>query len=601
MSTRFEIDRFLNIKSASGPTWSPDGRRIAFASNITGLTQIWSVDREGGWPHQITFFQDRVMAAKFSPTRDQLLLHKDVGGNERAQMFLVAGDGSTITPLAHDENAINVGVWSRDGEKIAFSSTRRNGASFDIYLIDADGESEPRVILEYDAANYVRSFSPDGRTLLFARHLVSRANGLHLIDLESGAVRSLTERDDEALHTYAEWTHDGSGLFVATDRGRDFLGLAHIDVATGALSWLFTPDWDVDELSLSPDGERLAFTVNAGGESHLFLRHVRTGEQRQVDVAQGVISDLSWSPDSQRLAFSLDSSTRPLNVWVYDLSTDTLRQLTFAPQGGIPTETFVGCREHRYRSFDGLEIPGWLYLPHGAQKGDALPVIVYVHGGPEAQSLASFNAIHQYFLHRGYAIFAPNVRGSTGYGKAYTHLDDVRKRMDSVADLAACVPYLIETGYVDPKKIVVMGGSYGGFMTLAALTHYPDLWAAGVNIVGIANFETFLENTGAYRRKLRESEYGSLEHDREFFREISPIWHVDKIKAPLFVIHGANDPRVPVGEARQIVDAIKARGGIVEYLEFDDEGHGLVKLPNRIKAYPAVAAFLDRYVAAKEA
>ncbi|MFZ5817482.1 MAG: S9 family peptidase [Bacillota bacterium] len=596
MNARYEIDRFLNIKVAGEATWSPDGRRIVFSSNMTGIMQLYAIERTGGWPHQITFFADRVMHADYSPVEDRLLIHCDVGGNERAQMYLLAGDGSEVRPLCHHPAAIHGGIWSPDGRRIAYHSNRRHPAYFDLYLVDPDG-GEPELLLQHDGTNRVHSFSPDGRFLLFTRHEVSLANGLYLMDLASREVRALTRGDAEHLHLGIQWAKDGSGLFLATDAGRDFLGLAYLSLATGELTWLDTPDWDVEGVKLSPDGRTLAYAVNAGGRSDLILREVESGAARQVAIPRGVISQISWAPGSDAIALTLDAASRPMNLWLYDLRSDQVRQLTFAPQGGIPAGVFVEPELVSYTSFDGLEIPGWLYLPHGARRDGSLPVIVHVHGGPESQSRAQFNNVNQYFIHRGYALFAPNVRGSTGYGKRYTHLDDGRKRMDAVADLAACVPFLACTGYIDPTKVIVMGGSYGGFMTLAALTHYPDLWAAGVDTVGIANFESFLENTGAYRRRLRESEYGSLERDRDFFRAISPIWHAHKITAPLFVIHGANDPRVPVSEAEQIVEAVRSRGGVVEYLRFEDEGHGILKLPNRLKTYPAVADFLDRYVA----
>lgn len=598
MTARYTIDRFLNVKSASNPSWSPDGQRIAFGTNITGTMQVWTVDRNGGWPKQLTFFPDRVMGADYAPNQDRLLLIKDTGGDERSQMYVLSGDGSSVHSLCHCPQAIQSGVWSPDGKKVAFQSNKRNPAFFDLYLVDAEG-GEPELLLEQNGTNNVVSFSPDGRYLLFTRREVALVNGLYLLDLQTRSVRALTSSDTEAAYGSLNWSKDSKGLYCNSDKGRDFKALAYLDIATGNLTWLAEPNWDVEGVTLSPDGKTLAYTINAGGKSDLFLRDVATGQTRQIAVPQGVCGQIAWAPGSDAFAFVLDGSARPMNVWVCELPSGQVRQVTFAPQGGIPDGVFVEPELVSYKSFDGLEIPAWLYLPEGAKKGDNLPVIVSVHGGPESQTRAHFNGVLQYFIHRGYAVLAPNVRGSTGYGKIYTHLDDVRKRMDSVADLAACVPFLASTGYVDPKKIVVMGGSYGGFMTLAAVTHYADLWAAGVNTVGIANFETFLENTGAYRRKLRECEYGSLENDRDFFREISPIWHVHKVTAPLFVIHGANDPRVPIGEAEQIVDAIRKKGGVVEYLRFEDEGHGVAKLANRLKTYPAVADFLDKYVANK--
>jgi len=308
-----------------------------------------------------------------------------------------------------------------------------------------------------------------------------------------------------------------------------------------------------------------------------------------------VALELAWSPDAMRLAFTLAPTADAVDIWVWDTQAGTLTRATRSALGGIPRERFVAPSLVHYPTFDGRQIPAFLYRPAGATQ-TGLPVVVYVHGGPESQFRPTYNAAIQYFVSRGYGVLAPNVRGSSGYGFAYQSLDDVRLRMDSVNDLRHAALWLAEQGIADPKRIAVMGGSYGGFMTLAAVTTYPDLWAAGVDIVGIANFVTFLEQTGPWRRTLREVEYGNLEADRAFLEEISPIHHVDRITAPLFVVHGANDPRVPVGEAEQIVAALRARGTPVEYLRFADEGHGLIKRANRLVAYPAIARFLDEHV-----
>jgi dipeptidyl aminopeptidase/acylaminoacyl peptidase len=311
------------------------------------------------------------------------------------------------------------------------------------------------------------------------------------------------------------------------------------------------------------------------------------------------------------LAFSFSSAKYNSDVWLYDLPSKKLMQITKSSRSDIPQESFVEPQLIKYKTFDGREIPAWFYKPkdinlkvvpiNGAPRDypvnlKPFPVIVSVHGGPEGQERPGFNPLYQYYLSRGYAILATNVRGSTGYGKTFTHLDDVRKREDSVKDLALAVEWLKTSGGADPKRIAVMGGSYGGYMTLAAITLYPDLWAAAVSTVGIANWESFLKNTSGYRRRQREVEYGMLDKDIDFLRQISPLAKADRIKAPLFVIQGKNDPRVPYTEAEQIVKAVKDKGGIVEYKLFDDEGHGISKLKNRLVLYPLVADFLDKYM-----
>jgi dipeptidyl aminopeptidase/acylaminoacyl peptidase len=333
---------------------------------------------------------------------------------------------------------------------------------------------------------------------------------------------------------------------------------------------------------------------NVEGYSDVLLFNGRGRRMPDPVLPEGIASGFAFSPDSKRLAFTLTAPKRNPDLWVVDLPDGQPRRLTRSSTAGIPLRRFRRPGLVRYPTFDGREVPALFYeLENGP---DDTPVVVNVHGGPESQSRPAFAPVTQYLLHRGYAIFFPNVRGSTGYGKTYTHLDDVRLRMDSVKDLAHAAYWLRERGH---DRVAVMGGSYGGFMVLAALTEYPELWSAGVDIVGIANLVTFLEYTGSYRRRLREPEYGSLEADREFLESISPIHKADKIAAPLMVIHGKNDPRVPVGEAEQIVKSVRGNGGAVEYLLYEDEGHGLAKLKNRLDAYPKIAAFLDRHLAAR--
>jgi dipeptidyl aminopeptidase/acylaminoacyl peptidase len=352
----------------------------------------------------------------------------------------------------------------------------------------------------------------------------------------------------------------------------------------------------------------LAYAVNVNGVDEIHLRDLSTSEERVVsDItgAPGIVADdrLVFSPDGQRLAFSYSSATRTADVYVWDLERDEVRAVTRSSHGGLPPDAFIAPTLIHYPTFDKGEdgearrIPAWFYRPQDLET--PAPAVVMVHGGPESQFRPSFHFLIQYLLHHGYAVLAPNVRGSTGYGKSYSHLDDVGKRMDSVADLAHATTWLQVHPDIDEDRLVVYGGSYGGFMVLAALTTYPDLWAAGVDSVGISNFATFLENTSDYRRGHREAEYGSLEHDREFLERIAPINHIDEVSAPVMVIHGANDPRVPLSEAEQLVEALRERDVPVEFLAFEDEGHGIVKLKNKLIVYPAIVGFLDDYVGSR--
>jgi dipeptidyl aminopeptidase/acylaminoacyl peptidase len=433
--------------------------------------------------------------------------------------------------------------------------------------------------------------------------------------------------------------------------------LASIDIAHGPIQFAPKGKPEVEAVAASRHGKWMVVQNNADGSSQVLLSGSQYQKEIVLPRPNAVVSGISFSPDENILAIVFDGPRHNPDIWTIDLFDPTSApvQLTHSSRAGLPFGEFIEPELIRYKSFDGREITAWWYPAplspsppalrgRGQGEGDSVtpgskspltppsppakpggegdeksppirggegedrarnsvtgksplpPVIVYAHGGPESQTRPNFTALFQYFLARGYAILAPNVRGSSGYGTTFMNLDNIKKRMDSVADLAHAAYWLRDSGKGDPQRLAVYGGSYGGFMVLAALTHYPDLWAAGIDIVGIANLVTFLEKTGDWRRAHREKEYGNLREHRDFLEKISPIHHADKIRCPLMVIHGANDPRVPVGEAEQIVAALRARNVPVEYLRYEDEGHGLVKLQNRLDAYPKIAEFLDRYL-----
>jgi dipeptidyl aminopeptidase/acylaminoacyl peptidase len=582
----YEFGRYLKVRSAYGASWSPEGLRVSFLTDITGVAQVWEVAAGGGWPDQLTFHDERVMGAGYSPADDALLFSMDTGGNERSQLFLVREGRETN--LTRDPEAIHyAGGFSPDGGRIAYTATRRNGTDFDVYIQELDGD--PEVAWEVTGYHIIADWSPDGSFIIVSRQYSNLDNDLYKLDLKSGEPVLLTRHEREARFTGACVTQDGASVYLATDRDGEFMRLGRLDLSTLELEYLTPDDRDVESLELSRDGRYLAASRNVDGYSDFMLFNGRGRRMPAPEMPAGIIGGFAFSPDSKRLACTLTGPNRNPDVWILDLPDGEPRQLTHSSTAGIPRSTFRTPEVVRYPSFDGREIPALFYEP----EEDNAPVVVNVHGGPESQSRPMFAPATQYFLDRGYAVFAPNVRGSTGYGKTYTHLDDVELRMDSVADLAHAAYWLQNRGH---DRIAVMGGSYGGFMVLAALTEYPELWAAGIDIVGIANLVSFLENTGSYRRGLRESEYGSLRNNRELLESISPIHKAEKISAPLMVIHGRNDPRVPVGEAEQIVDRVRSNGGAVEYLVYEDEGHGLAKLKNRLDAYPKIAAFLGLYL-----
>ncbi|MDX6375896.1 MAG: hypothetical protein QOE98_199 [Gaiellaceae bacterium] len=562
-----EIAAYLRIRSAHSPQWLDGGARLAFLSDITGIPQIWLMPAAGGWPDQLTFEAERVSGAVASADGARLAFGRDVGGNERDRLYLAGPERA----LATADAIHSLGAFSPDGSRLAYTHTERNGTDFDLVILDlASGE---RTEVELEGWNVVCDFTAHG--ILLARAHSNVSHDLYLVSASGDELRLLTEHEGPEQYLPALLASDGT-IVCACDRGSEFQRLARLDPA-GGLTFLTDDDADVEAIAVH--GDRLAYVRNEDGVSRLTL------DSRPVDaLPTGVIGGLAFSPDGRRLALHVSPADGPTDVWVVG---DHVARVTRSSLGGVSSELLRRPELRSMTASDGVRIPYLLYGPSDA------PIVCHVHGGPESQARPALNAVIQYLAARGISVAVPNVRGSTGYGKTFGSLDDVELRPNAVRDLAELA---VELGADRGVPVGVMGGSYGGYMTLAAITEYPALWRAAVDIVGIADFVTFMERTGSYRRRLREAEYGSLEHHRELLERLSPLHRVDAIVAPLMVIHGANDPRVPVQEAEQIVAALQERGREVVYLRYEDEGHGLVRLQNRIDAYPQVAAFLERYL-----
>ncbi len=594
-----DFSKYLNVRNAHSGSLRADGSRLAFLFDASGTTQIWMVDAPGAWPTQRTFFPNRVTFVSYAPRGNAVAFGMDEGGDEQVQLYLMDDDGLEITALTDDGSVKhNFGAWSPDGSRIAFSATRENPTDFYVYVLDV-ATREVRRVCDLPGYNYARAWTPDGSGLIVGHYESNVALDLYHVSLETGETRLLTPHEGDARFMNAELDPSGAHLWVTTDLGRDFLKLARLDLSTLELQFVTEGDWDEEIIVQSADGRFLAVFSNEDGYAALDVLDADTLERRRVcDLPRGVFcywGGASLGRDGKTVLFDANSSMDATNVWALDLETAHATRWTGVDMGTVPRGALVPPELVRFESFDGLEVPTLVLTPPNAT--GPRPTVIVIHGGPEAQSRPIFNPVAQYLVSRGFTVVSPNVRGSSGYGKRYQALDDVEKRMDSVKDIEALVRWLVREGRADPERVGVYGGSYGGFMVLACLTTYPELFAAGVDIVGISSLVTFLENTSAYRRKLREAEYGSLSSDRAFLESVSPISRVDRIRAPLFVIHGANDPRVPVTEAESIVRALRERGVPVEYLRFEDEGHGLAKLENKLKAYPEVAAFLEEHLA----
>jgi dipeptidyl aminopeptidase/acylaminoacyl peptidase len=590
----FPFERFLNIRRARCAGLRADGDRLAFLTDITGTDQLWVLDGPAQWPRQLTFYDDRLMFAEYHPTDPLIAFGKDRGGDEQQIIFAISDRGGLAERLSPTDAKHLWGGFSPDGDLAAWAHNGRNGRDFDLYVFDMQTRRE-RCIHEGEGYDYIAGWSHDGGAVIAGRAESNLDNDLWLQDVQTGDRTHMTPHDDDAIFSSPVAHPDGERIFLISNKGREFRDLAVWNRQDEELTYVDEEDWDREALALSDDGRWLASSTNEHGYGTLELRDLETGAARQVEAfKESLVADIDFQRDSHQLSLTVSGPADTTDAWTLKPEDGTTRRWTRSSTAGIPRRTLVQPELVHYESFDGLEIPAFYYVHPDTEP--PFPVIISIHGGPESQYRPTLRPALQYFMQKGFAVLAPNVRGSTGYGRTYTALDDRQKRPDSVADIEAAYQWLVDEGRAHREQVGLIGGSYGGFMVLSAMTRYPDLWAAGVDIVGIANFVTFLENTSDYRRHLREAEYGSLDQDRELLESLSPIHDVDAISAPLMVVHGANDPRVPVSEARQVIEAVEANGVPVEALIYDDEGHGLSKRTNRLDAYPKIGAFFERHL-----
>lgn len=583
-----DLRELLSASLAVPLSFSPGGETLLVRSDVSGSMQLYSVPVEGGELRQLTDL-DEPATGLFLPD-GRVLVETDTGGNERTQLYLL-GDGGVLEPLVVDERFMHVTpTVDPKGDVLAYATNRRNGADFDIVARDlATGEER---VFELGGYAFVAAVSPDARFVVATKlGVASGDSDLFLLDRTTGGIEHLTPHEPPAEYGNVVWAADSGSFVVANDAGREYAALARYELATRTWTVVAEDAWDLEVVGDS-SGRTLAELANVDGYSRLRLLGEGEIPLPEPGVVETVMGFPVCSADGGRIAFAFASAVSPHEVYVYDRQRGSLAKLTDLPR--VPAEQLRSPTLHRYASFDGEEIPVFLFTPEGS---GPFPVVVTVHGGPESQWrpgwLPSFSPLTQYLLSRGYAVAAPNVRGSSGYGKRFVHLDDVRLRGDSVADLASLHAWLADRPEIDAGRAVLYGRSYGGFMVLAGLAFQPQLWAAGIEAVGLANLVTFLERTSAYRRAAREREYGSLEHDRDFLVEISPGNHVERIRAPLLVQHGRNDPRVPVFESETIHRQLTERGIRCELVIYEDEGHMISKRPNRIDFFTRAVDFLD--------
>ena len=562
-----------------------DDRRLIFLDDRSGVMHLFVGDVTSGERQQLTRGTERIQSLHATPGSSRVLVGTDSGGNERQQLAVIDVRSGERRQLTHDPQRIHEPfLVSSDGQLALYRTN--DGASGEFSLDRVDLDSGEATCL-WDDAGQVRAHAMDDDGRVLASVLTSNLDAdLYLIEPD-GLRRAVLQVEDESWIVDTAFAADGGRALVLTNAGRDFVALVSVDLATGTMETLLATDADIEAMALTSDGDAIALSVNRDGYSEVWLGEVAALDALvRAELPDGVADRLAWSPDATTVSVGWTPTDRPACIQLVDRDGAARQAL---PDG--PDDAHLIGRSPEliaFETWDGRDIPAFWYQ---GDRADA-PVVIDVHGGPESQRRAAFHPVLQYLAASGFHVLTTNVRGSTGYGKSYSHLDDVELRMGSVRDLEHAHAW-VRSRLGPEAKIAIMGQSYGGFMTLAAITEYPGLWFAAVDVVGISNFVSFLERTGPWRRRHRSAEYGSLERDRELLERISPIRKVDDIEAPLLVIHGRNDPRVPLYETEQLVESLERRGHPVEMLVFDNEGHGLSKRPNRIAGYAAVVSFLQ--------
>lgn len=591
------VAMMAKIGSAFNPVFSADGKRIAFITNISGSPQVWTVAAQGGYPEQATALDDPVSSVTWSPNGNWLAIEVAPGGGLNTQVYVVKPDGTGQRRLTDGGRENNwLGEWLPDSRSLLISSNRRSDAAMDTWLVDLVS-GQLKLVAENPGIGTVSDVSRDGKYALVSRLRNRGDSDMYRVALDGSGEVHLTKHTPPATFSTAQFGATSDVIYLSGNPDRDRSAMLRVRVTNGVagpLEVLFArPDAELSFLKVDDAATSALLSWNVGGRSELTRVNLADLKQTASPKLPGdIVSDAQFSPNGRRLAVVLSGSTLPADIWTGGTDAMTLEQLTFSPHPGVDLGTLIRPELVTYKADDGLELSGWLYRPRDVKP--PYPTVFSFHGGPESQERPSFNTTYQAMLASGIAVFAPNVRGSSGFGKRFVNLDNGALRVGSVRDIKASFDHLVEAGIADEKRAGVMGGSYGGYMVMAAVTEYPDLFAAGANLFGIINFETFFKHSEPWMGAISKVEYGDPVTQAEMLRSLSPIYKVDRIKTPLIVLHGANDTNVPVIEAEQTVESLKKRNVPVEYILFPDEGHGWRKTPNRIRSTVSLVRFFKQ-------
>ena len=596
--------RYSEFRAAGFTSWHPTKREMLIETRFADTAQVHQVKFPAGARTQLTFFPDRVAGAEYQPTHgDSFLFVKDVGGGEFFQLYRYDFATGDITLLTDGKSRNTSPRWSYQGDHVAYGSTKRTGNDVDIWVVNAADPASARMVAQMEGGGWeVADWSPDSKQLLATNGVSAAESYVWLIDIATGKKDLLTPKtgSETVAYSNARFAKDGKGVYFTSDQDSEFQRLVFMDLATHK-TMVLTPQlkWDVDEFDLSKDGRWIAFEANEDGISVLHVLDTKTNKEIPVPkVPVGVMYGIAWRNDSREVAFNLSTASQDYDAYSLDLASGRLERWTFSETGGLNTSGFAEPQLIHWKSWDDRSISAFLYKPPAKFTGKH-PVIIDIHGGPEGQVRPDFLGHDNYYLNElGIAMIYPNVRGSTGYGKSFQKLDNGFLREGSYKDISSLLDWIQTQPDLDANKVMITGGSYGGFMTLAVATNYNDRICCSVDIVGPSNLVTFLEHTSGYRQDLRRVEYGD-ERDpkmREFLERIAPANNAKNITKPLFVIAGQNDPRVPASESAQMVAVVRKKGTPVWWLLGKDEGHGFAKKKNRDYQFYATVMFVKEYL-----
>ena len=599
------LERLYMTRAIGDTAWSPDGKTIVFVSNISGRNNLWLVPAEGGWPMQLTVSDQRQMAPAWSPDGKWIAYQSDYDGDEQWDIFFVSPKTGQVVNVTNTREVAELRpTWSPNGRYVAYMVKPKTSSVYEIDVFDTLMRQTKHVTTgtPKEKMNVGPIWSKDGKFIVYTQEQAKGTDSnIFIAELATGKSTVLTPHEGEHLYSANDISPDGKRVLITSNAGNGYENVGLLDIASKKVEWLTQDKWEISGGYFSPDGRIVAWTANVDGNSDIYLRDLGSGSTSPLPLPKGWNSltgaESAFTRDGSRVLYHHNGPNSPTDAWVHNLGTRSSLQLTHSLMAGVPADHMVEPFLVRFPSRDGKwTISAFLYVPRNMQRNGQNAAIVYVHGGPTAQTVNSFNRFIQNMVNQGYMIIAPNYRGSTGYGKEFQHANLFDMGGGDLQDVLAAAEFIKQTGLLDPKKIVLMGGSYGGYLTMMGVTKAPDVWAAGVPIVPFVNYFTEIEHEDPILREMDLATMGDPEKDKDRFRDRSPIFFIDQVKAPLLLLAGGHDPRCPKEETLQVVEAVKKRGGVAEYKIYEDEGHGFSRLENQIDAYKRAANFIKSHV-----